>query len=392
MKTNKLINWFSPIMIKPSLVFNSLEEEIIHHPLIFFYDPDEGVYYYLSARSAINKDKSLRVQNTGEIFIPKIKSGTNLFERDAFVNCSRIYEISEKDLKEFLDNNEKTEINNIEELDYQYVIAIFNKMNECLSKKPPYITYSEIKYDRDTKKLTANTLYTTNAHLKYDIKNFGGLRKKRKDKNIIEKKAAIINKSNPSYLPAVKSVIEKGEYIFELENVEIPLAEWVINKEKQNPKWSKHSFNSKEICESVNKILEDSKKDDSINPIVPIEIDYYNLAKGLYEKGRQDILEEIYKRDFKYMLWWIQEKKLDLGTKAFEKFKNEMQINTGKEYFDYLDLEEKMKNYQRQELIKKEKKQIIETEKTLKSKQKDKKNLNEEKDKTKDDDGWSQGM
>lgn len=390
---DKIFKTKHPFKTKESMVFNSLEEGYDSHPIILFKEPNDIFYYYLKSRSAFKKDESRDILPQ-EVYVPRSKNKNAYFSQDSLVDCSQIFKIEEDDLNDFLTENPDVEKSDAQELDYQYVVAIFNKMSECLQQKPPFAVISQIRYNREAKKLESQVVYANEWHLKKDLKNFKRKRNFKEQMDAKLKKQEIINRSN---IKEAKWVLEKniaGLNDYWEQTIYIPLAKWIVLNSDNFSNKKPSEWNSKIILKQVNNSVVAKKTDNNKLAIIPDFASWNNISIGLEEIKRNDLLEKIYQSDFKYMLDWMVQKKLALNNKSFEVFKQEQEKDNIYEhkyafsFFDYDELEERFDKYLEKQKL--EKQEISKKHwDNIWDRHKEKDGL---KDKTKDDDGWSQGM
>lgn len=389
MKNNKLNK---PITGFPSLVFNTLEKQLSTHPIILFHDNTRGVYFYLKSRSADDEDNKPRPQYDSEVFVPKSGKRGMLFAKDSYIDCSQIFRIPEYELDDYLESNPEIEIEKVEELDYQYVMAIFAKMEECLLKKPPYMAYSFVNYNIEKDIVNAKIIYASGKHLKNDYsyeinkilpeeqRTFFDLTKPLKEQwNKLEKilseeqleKLAVLQgekdiiqergKKNWFYPRRIQEIVKIAKEKYFARKMYLPPARWILDNEANLSLWEKQKWTSRAIIRYINNLWEQAQVDPKIKPLTAQRISWYILDEGL-SRLNPTKLEEIKKRDFEYMLHWFRAQRLEENSESLKIFEQQMEKLNPKEdsrYFNYYELERKL-------------------EKRI-------------KDKTKDD-GWSQGM
>ncbi|VEU60592.1 Uncharacterised protein [Mycoplasmopsis bovigenitalium] len=86
-------------MPKHSMLFNVYGQPIKEHPIVIWYNGNDGMYYFVKARSA-NIYESKKVRFPTEILIPADATASySLFKSDSLVDCSQIFRMEEKEFK-----------------------------------------------------------------------------------------------------------------------------------------------------------------------------------------------------------------------------------------------------------------------------------------------------
>ncbi|WP_318025439.1 Mbov_0400 family ICE element protein, partial [Mesomycoplasma ovipneumoniae] len=163
---------FSPFKPDQTVIFNSLCESISFDPVIIFYDRDEKLYYYLKSRSVYDDKARKRLTFPGEIEIPKSKTSNVYFTQDSYVDCSQIFYMPKDEMQQYIKaNKDKDKPWILKELDFQYVIKIFNQLIKQTKGDNPYIVLSKISYNQKTKKIASYVKYASDRHLNNDYLN-----------------------------------------------------------------------------------------------------------------------------------------------------------------------------------------------------------------------------
>ncbi len=315
--TKKLIEKFTPTSFNDSLIFTSLEEAIEAHPVVIFYDSNTDLYYYVKARSKHKKNGEIRKKLKSEIEILKSNKPKTLFRKDSYLDCSQIFYIDKEDLEEFLKKNQ-TKIWDTQELDYYYANKIFNTINSFLNEKPPFIVLTHVNYDVNMQKAIPKVLYASDWHLKKDYNNSS------KSLEINLKKETLQKERDPQNLNLLRNNLSLAKKEYEEEKIYSPLFEWI-----QKNKFIQKGLNSMEIIKQYNSLEQ---------PIIPINIDAKIITKSIIDYD--ELIEDLQKNDFEFMINWFEENNLSRNLDNFEIFKLIMQKeNNQSDIFDFNHLE-----------------------------------------------------
>ncbi|TDV24127.1 hypothetical protein BCF59_0074 [Mycoplasmopsis mustelae] len=164
-KVQKHFESLKPFKPYESVTFDRLENNFGVHPIIIFLDVYKDIYYYVKARSAINKYHHKRAKLEHEIKVPKARKG--LFIHDSFVDTSEIYKISYEDLHQVFDEESiyylETDFFTLQEINDLYTNIIRN-----LESKHPSVSLCHVFIDKN-KNVCAKTLYACENFLKHDF-------------------------------------------------------------------------------------------------------------------------------------------------------------------------------------------------------------------------------
>ncbi|MBG0730680.1 Mbov_0400 family ICE element protein [Mycoplasma sp. 'Moose RK'] len=367
---------YSPFKPDQTVVFNSLGEPIDSHPVIIFYDRDTKLYYYLKSRSVYDDKGKKRIPFPGEVEIPKSGTSNVYFTQDSYVDCSQIFYMNKDEMEQYIESNKDKEKPWIlKELDYQYVIEIFNQLIKQTKGGNPYIVLSKVSYSEKTKKITSFVKYASDRHLNNDYRNPPKPRNKKKQKVVKEIMNIVQQNRKIHYIKSLEQIIHYEKEQYNEVQVYAPLANW-ITKLNEKYKW-----NSKEIIEYCNNLVEKFNKNKNINYVVPTFINWFTMSKGMIINGKESLLNALEQRDFHFMLTWFKNRNLEPSLESLEKFKEEMQIDTKSrkiknwDYFNYFGLEQnllaKIKNIAKRDnafkktLLKLEKQQQTQNQETI---------------------------
>ncbi|WP_341493323.1 Mbov_0400 family ICE element protein [Mesomycoplasma ovipneumoniae] len=326
---------FSPFK---GFVFDSLAEEIKAIPVIIFHDTENDYYYYIKARDARLDDGELNDPFDGEILIPKSDKPNNLFTKDSYLDCSRIFYIGDSELEELIKNHPKTEILDSKELEFSQTEKIFDKIYEFVTFESPYIAISRVSYDSKTRKTKPRVWYASDLHLNNDYKTIWF-----KTKKIKELKDKLHEKKSQISLDLLKGILDDAWGEYRKEKVYNPLFQWI----REN-KFVQKGLNSIEIIREYNK---------SSSPLVPTTIEPDTIYICLVNNRRCDILkswlsndrwdfilsEKLLATDFKFMIDWFEKNNLDINMESFNQFRNSIQESQDwGEFFYFYELENKL--------------------------------------------------
>ncbi|MBG0730758.1 Mbov_0400 family ICE element protein [Mycoplasma sp. 'Moose RK'] len=298
---------FSPFK---TLVFNSLSQEIKVRPVIIFYDSEEDYYYYIKARDAYNKNGKLKKRRQGEVLIEKSDKPNTLFTKDSYLDCSQIFYINDIELKELTKKYPKTTILDSKELEYNQVEKIFENIYKCLTSEPPYIVISEVSYDLKTRKTKSDVQYASDEHLNNDYeKAISETQENKRIEELKELKNKLIINKDQTRLDLFETVLGDAWREYRQEKVYNPLFKWISEN-----KFIQKGLNSLEIIQEYRRLL---------NPITPISIDAKIVFNSLWKK--RDLVNQLEKTDYKFMIDWIGKNDLDVNMKTFRKFRKAMQ-------------------------------------------------------------------
>lgn len=334
---------FSPFKPEQTVIFNTLAEPIGFHPVIIFYDRDEKLYYYLKSRSVYDDKPRKRPAFPGEIEIPKSRTSKIYFSQDSYVDCSQIFYMSKDEMQQYIKTNkEKDKPWILKELDYQYVIKIFNQLIKQTKGDNPYIVLSKVSYNQKTKKIASYVKYASDRHLNNDYRNPPEARNKKKQKALIQIMNIVKQNRKIHYIKTLEQIIRSGKEEYNEVQIYTPLANWITKLDK------KYKWNSKEIIEYCNNLVEKFNKNKSIKYVVPAAINWFTISKGMIINRKEDLLNTLEQRDFHFMLSWFKNNNLEPSLDSFEKFKEQMQIDAkGRkiknwDYFNYFHLEQNL--------------------------------------------------
>ncbi|XBE78068.1 hypothetical protein VQY16_03845 [Mesomycoplasma ovipneumoniae] len=334
---------FSPFNPGPTLIFNSLGEPITSHPVIIFYDRDTKLYYYLKSRSVYDDKGKKRAAFPGEIEIPKSRTSNVYFTQDSYVDCSQIFYMSKDEMQQYIKTNkDKDNPWILKELDYQYVIKIFNQLIKQTKGNNPYVVLSKVSYSEKTKKITSYVKYASDTHLNNDYRNPPVARNKKKQKSIMQIMNIVQQNRKIHYIKTLQQIIHREKEQYNEVQIYTPLANWITELDKKS-KW-----NSKQIIEYCNNLVERFNDNKSIKYVVPATIDWFTISKGMIINRKEDLLNTLEQRDFHFMLSWFKDNNLEPSLDSFEKFKEQMQIDAkGRkiknwDYFNYFHLEKNL--------------------------------------------------
>ncbi|MHA0298732.1 Mbov_0400 family ICE element protein [Mesomycoplasma ovipneumoniae] len=332
---------FSPFKPEQTVIFNTLAEPIGFHPVIIFYDRDEKLYYYLKSRSVYDDKPRKQLAFPGEIEIPKSRTSNIYFSQDSYVDCSQIFYMSKDEMQQYIKTNkEKDKPWILKELDYQYVIKIFNQLIKQTKGDNPYIVLSKVSYNQKTKKIASYVKYASDRHLNNDYRNPPEARNKKRQKALIQIMNIVKQNGKIHYIKTLEQIIRREKEEYNEVQIYTPLANWIAELDK------KYKWNSKEIIEYCNNLVEKFNENKSIKYVVPATINWFTISKGMIINRKKDLLNTLEQRDFHFMLSWFKNNNLEPSLDSFEKFKEQMQIDAkGRkiknwDYFNYFHLEQ----------------------------------------------------
>ncbi|WP_069098848.1 Mbov_0400 family ICE element protein [Mesomycoplasma ovipneumoniae] len=246
---------FSPFKSDQTVIFNSLCEPISFHPAIIFYDRDEKLYYYLKSRSVYDDKGRKRLAFPGEIQIPKSITSKFYFTQDSYVDYSQIFYISKDEMQQYIKTNkDKGKPWILKELDYQYVIKIFNQLIKQTKGDNPYIVLSKVSYNQKTKKIASYVKYASDKHLNNDYRNPPEARNKKKQKALIQIMNIVKQNRKIHYIKTLEQIFRREKEEYNEVQIYTPLANWITELDK------KYKWNSKEIIEYCNNLVEEFNK------------------------------------------------------------------------------------------------------------------------------------
>ncbi|WP_337904368.1 Mbov_0400 family ICE element protein [Mesomycoplasma ovipneumoniae] len=355
---------FSPFKPDQTVIFNTLGEPISSHPVIIFYDRDTKLYYYLKSRSVYDDKGRKRAAFPGEIEIPKSKTSKIYFTQDSYVDCSQIFYMSKDEMQQYIKTNkDKDNPWILKELDYQYVIKIFNQLIKQTKVDNPYIALSKVSYNEKTKKIASYVKYASDRYLNNDYLNPPEPRNKKRQKTVTQIMNIIKQNRKIHYIKTLEQIIRREKEEYNEVQIYTPLANWITELDK------KYKWNSKEIIEYCNNLVEEFNKNKSIKYVVPATINWFTISKGMIINRKEDLLNKLEQRDFHFMLSWFKNNNLEPNLDSFEKFKEQMQIDAkGRkiknwDYFNYLHLEQNLSK-----LEEKQKQKQTQNQKTIRNK------------------------
>ncbi|MGY6172044.1 Mbov_0400 family ICE element protein [Candidatus Mycoplasma pogonae] len=190
------------------LSFNTLEDELGHHKILIIYNEYKKEFCYLTTRSARNKQGNLKKSYKGEILITKKDTyKTNKsFERDFYVDTTKIFTIKEQDLFPIVSENEFIYS---EEINPYKVLNIHHSIDKNLKTIPPYIALMNVYKNNENSDFKSYTFYANEELLKLDYQDT-----LRKNKTDIEKQKIhqladeILNERNVKNASLIKSFIK----------------------------------------------------------------------------------------------------------------------------------------------------------------------------------------
>ncbi|MDW2835666.1 hypothetical protein R7U59_02200 [Mesomycoplasma ovipneumoniae] len=334
---------FSPFKPDQTVIFNSLGEPISFHPVIIFYDRVEKLYYYLKSRSVYDDKGRKRPAFSGEIEIPKSRTSNINFTQDSYVDCSQIFYMSKDEMQQYIQTNkDKDKPWILKKLDYQYVNKIFNQLIKQTKGDNPYIVLSKVSYNQITKSIACYVKYASDRHLNNDYRNPPQARNKKGQKSLIQIMNIVKQNRKIHYIKTLEQIIRRAKEEYNEVQIYTPLANWITELDK------KYKWNSKEIIEYCNNLVEEFDKNKSIKYVVPATINWFTISKGMIINRKEDLLNTLEQRDFHFMLSWFKNNNLELSLDSFEKFKEQIQIDAkGRkiknwDYFNYFHLEQNL--------------------------------------------------
>lgn len=120
---------FTPYMPKTCITFNVYGQPIDRHPVVIWYNGNEGMYYFVKARSA-EKNGIIRDKFPTEIFIPASATNSDsLFSEDSLIDCSQVFQMSKKDFQIAYGSNKTL---SVDELPFNYATQIINEIEKNL--------------------------------------------------------------------------------------------------------------------------------------------------------------------------------------------------------------------------------------------------------------------
>lgn len=160
---------FTPYMPKTCITFNVYGQPIDRHPVVIWYNGNEGMYYFVKARSA-EKNGIERDRFPTEIFIPASATNSDsLFSEDSLIDCSQVFQMSKKDFQIAYGSNKTL---SVDELPFNYATQIINEIEKNLKNDHISLMNVSIKGFNNQKQPVAvpELLYASEASFEQEKK------------------------------------------------------------------------------------------------------------------------------------------------------------------------------------------------------------------------------
>ncbi len=215
--TIQLPEWKPIILLNNNpVLFDALERKYSEEygkrkgylPIIFYFDKQEGYYYYLRSRNIDNQNiinkLTLRRKHKYEVYVPSNSNIINdSFTKETYIDCSEIYKIKKEDF-ESLVNLQTHNTNNAKLIESQYREKVINKIKSYILSHPPKLSILEVYLDKNITK--AKSLYCCDNIINQEFKKDNDCNDDPDyfDNKFNSKKSITDSYSNQRYLEAIK--------------------------------------------------------------------------------------------------------------------------------------------------------------------------------------------